>query len=604
MSGTTAPGSGGSTSRTFEDPWDGSPKIIVGIDIGTTQSGVSFAFLVHGAKPALHRVAQWPGQGGEDKQGKIPSVVWYDSSKKATSFGAEALTPRAELDAEDHGWRKARYFKLHLHPAHLTAEHGLDFEDLPFDVSRDQVYSDFLGYLLRHTQDYFQRHIVNGPLIWPKYQPTMEIIIAHPNGWNTPEQAILRSAVVNTGFINAEDAEDRVHFVTEAEASVHFCTLYSNIGTQLMPGTTFAVCDAGGSTIDTTVYTVKSLDPIRLEEATISACVQAGGIFIDAAAEKYLCEMFRKARLSPDEIEEYRARGVKDFELHAKRSFRDIVTDQSVEIAGIRFNDSRIQARRGHISLPGPIVRSFFDYCLGRIFSSISSQLDSVSVSHILLVGGFGESWYLHEQLKERFEPAGCRITTTSEQASKAVADGTIIWYCSNSVVKRVPWYSYGIEVLVPHDPKIQSHRRRKTVKWPTGLYSTGGWSQIVPKGVPVDCDSVTRRPYYREYSTPSPVLDNFSENLWCCSLPGVPEWMRFKPGSLMQGFRLVCPVTANLNSMRGALQAHKTPSGQVYWSLSFNVCIYFGRTEHRAFLEWVENGVTHRGPAHTWRMT
>lgn len=56
-----------------------------------------------------------------------------------------------------------------------------------------------------------------------------------------------------------------------------------------------------------------------------------------------------------------------------------------------------------------------------------------------------------------------------------------------------------------------------------------------------------------------------------------------------MPGFHLACSVTANLNSMRGALQAHKTPSGVSYWSLSFNVCIQFGRTEYRAFLEWVE---------------
>lgn len=55
-------------------------------------------------------------------------------------------------------------------------------------------------------------------------------------------------------------------------------------------------------------------------------------------------------------------------------------------------------------------------------------------------------------------------------------------------------------------------------------------------------------------------------------------------------GFKAACTVKANLNSLRGALQAHQTPKGGRYWSLSFNVCIYFGQTEYRAFLEWVEN--------------
>lgn len=40
----------------------------------------------------------------------------------------------------------------------------------------------------------------------------------------------------------------------------------------LQPGTTFAVCDAGGSTVDTTVYSVNSTGPLRLEEVRASDC--------------------------------------------------------------------------------------------------------------------------------------------------------------------------------------------------------------------------------------------------------------------------------------------------------------------------------------------
>lgn len=44
---------------------------------------------------------------------------------KAVSFGAEALSPQAEEEAEDNHWRMAKYFKLHLHPADLTIKHEL-----------------------------------------------------------------------------------------------------------------------------------------------------------------------------------------------------------------------------------------------------------------------------------------------------------------------------------------------------------------------------------------------------------------------------------------------------------------------------------------------
>ncbi|EUC54014.1 hypothetical protein RSOL_027220, partial [Rhizoctonia solani AG-3 Rhs1AP] len=117
---------------------------------------------------------------------------------------------------------------------------------------------------------------------------------------------------------------------------------------------------------------------------------------------------------------------------------------------------------------------------------------------------------------------------------SKAVADGTIIWYSSNNVVKRTPWHSYGIEILVPYDPRTKTHKGRKVIQWPTGAFVKGGWSQIVPGGIPVDCDSVSRRPYYREYTTPNPQLSNFAEDIWYYTLKGVPQWMRFKPVSML----------------------------------------------------------------------
>ncbi|KAG8735637.1 hypothetical protein FRC11_003143, partial [Ceratobasidium sp. 423] len=243
-------------------------------------------------------------------------------------------------------------------------------------------------------------------------------------------------------------------------------------------------------------------------------------------------------------------------------------------------------------------VRAFFDFCVDKILESVSSQLEGACVSHILLVGGFGESPFLRQQLKQRFEPLGCDVTTTSEQASKAVADGTIIWYSSNIVLKRTPQHSYGIEVLIPYNPRAQDHKRRATVKWPTGTYVNGGWSQIVPGGVPVDCDSISRREYYREYTTPNPPLDNFVEDIWCYTFKGTPQWMRFKPGSLMPGFQLACSVNANMGHLRDALQARVSPKGVRYWSLSFNVCIRFGRTERRAFLEWEEKGATRTGEA------
>ncbi|KAG8737710.1 hypothetical protein FRC10_007909 [Ceratobasidium sp. 414] len=260
----------------------------------------------------------------------------------------------------------------------------------------------------------------------------MDIIIAHPNGWGIHEQEFLRTAALNAGFADGGGGSDRIHF---------------------------------------------------LEEMCASDCVQAGAIFVDKSAEVHFQEVLGGAGFPEADIKEYVSRGVKDFENTTKRAFRDASTDQSIEMAGTRLNNATIRVRRGRMTLPGTTVESFFKYCTKEIISSVNMQLVSASapVSLVILVGGFGESPYLREQLKARFS-SGCQIITTNEATSKAVADGALIWHCANSVVSRAPRYSFGIEVVVPLIHSSKEHRGRIIVARPSGAYVAGAWSQIVAK--------------------------------------------------------------------------------------------------------------------------
>lgn len=74
---------------------------------------------------------------------------------------------------------------------------------------------------------------------------------------------------------------------------------------------------------------------------------------MDAEAERYIRNMLGNAGLSHEDIEEYTARGVKDFMLDTKRSFCDAAVDCTIEISGTRFNNPSIRTRRGRMVLPG-----------------------------------------------------------------------------------------------------------------------------------------------------------------------------------------------------------------------------------------------------------
>ncbi|KAG8712045.1 hypothetical protein FRC11_001161 [Ceratobasidium sp. 423] len=299
--------------------------------------------------------------------------------KIAVAFGAEAQLNTVEEQAEDNGWILAKDFRLHLYPSDMRAGHERKLDPLPPGVTLHRIYSDFLGYLFKHTRAYFEDRIMDGGQKWERCSSTMEVVIAHPNGWGIQEQAFLRSAAVSAGFSTTDQASSKIQFVSEAEASTHFCIHHTNLGNNLRPGINFAVCDAGRSTVETTLYSVISVRPtLELEERS-SECIQGGGIFVDLELEKFLRRTLTGAGLDPEDVEDYTKTGVKEFKNLVKRSFWDETIDQLIQIAGTRFNNAALRIRRGHMTLSGSTIKQFFDVCVKDIIGSVDKQLMSLS---------------------------------------------------------------------------------------------------------------------------------------------------------------------------------------------------------------------------------
>ncbi|KAF9510510.1 hypothetical protein BS47DRAFT_64108 [Hydnum rufescens UP504] len=260
--------------------WDGPEKIILAIDIGTTYSAVSYSHLYKGCSRSITSVSNWPNQRKQVGDSKIPTLIWYDKRKKPVRYGASALVANA-MEAKENGWQLAKLFKLNLHPDTMRSEHRLKTSDLPDGIPLTQIYSDFIQYLLKHTRHFFETRVVEGESVWNNHINSADIVITYPNGWGIHEQDVLRKAAISAGCPDPTKTTAHIHFLTEAEASVHFCMLQADIGSDwLKPGVQFAVCDAGGSTIDITTYEVTRTNPsLLLEEKRASACIQAGAIF-------------------------------------------------------------------------------------------------------------------------------------------------------------------------------------------------------------------------------------------------------------------------------------------------------------------------------------
>ncbi|KEP45115.1 heat shock 70 kDa protein 12A, partial [Rhizoctonia solani 123E] len=217
------------------------------------------------------RVTGWPGQPAHTGQSRVPTLIWYDKNNKPVSFGAEALLPDIE-EAEGNGWRLVSLFKLHLHPEAVTRINKLVMPPPIDGLPLLKVYTDFLRYLLDHTKNVFSYRVLDGHKVWDACHQDMTIILTHPNGWRFQQQSVLRQAVIDAGYISDVKSKSSIIFLSEAEASIHFCLFYQGLYNRLELATTFVVCDAGGSTVDTTAYRVVSNSPVfQIEEIKSSA---------------------------------------------------------------------------------------------------------------------------------------------------------------------------------------------------------------------------------------------------------------------------------------------------------------------------------------------
>ena len=114
--------------------------------------------------------------------------------------------------------------------------------ELPKGKTLIDVFADFMRYLFDSTKELFEASEPNGELRWNSISDSIELVLAHPNGWRGLQQSRLRTAAIKAGIIQDIPAEHaRVHFVTEGEASFSFCA------TQTQAGESLKVCHAAAT---------------------------------------------------------------------------------------------------------------------------------------------------------------------------------------------------------------------------------------------------------------------------------------------------------------------------------------------------------------------
>ena len=102
--------------------------------------------------------------------------------------------------------------------------------DLPPGKSTQDFFVDFIRYLFDSAKAFIQESEPMGGQIWVSVEHNIDLVLAHPNGWEGREQQFLRESVVKASIFTEEEALSRVSFVTEGEAILNFCMTNTGSG--------------------------------------------------------------------------------------------------------------------------------------------------------------------------------------------------------------------------------------------------------------------------------------------------------------------------------------------------------------------------------------
>ncbi|KAG8957671.1 hypothetical protein FRC03_009916 [Tulasnella sp. 419] len=603
-------------------PYRGETKLVISIDFGTTFSGTSWVLLEDGQVPQIWDVTGFEGQE-HIQVPKVPTVLYYDNTGKLRAAGGQTLDRGTIAQAVREQWTRVEWFKLLLRPDSLAQQlQNAPETEIPPNKRLVTVIADFLRYMHNLALEHFHQAMDTGGKTWDELKDQVVYILSHPNGWNTFQHPVMREAAILAGLVpNSDQGNSRIIFVSEGEASLHWC-MSRGIGRgDLEVGSHFIVVDAGGGTIDISSFKTVDTLPLKFEESSVPDCFLQGSALVTKAFKTFVQEKLRGSSFRDPEIIE---RMVDDFDREVKCKFRDPKQDMSVKFGRHQDNDIEFGIKAGCLLVHGEEMARFYDPACSTIVSCLNSKISKIppkSKTTIVLVGGFAGNEYLYKEIQRRFSKFS--VLRPNDATAKASANGVICFHLDRTVKARMAKWTYGVPCVHDYDPKDPKHLARlsrvKTNPVTGKQLIEGGFFATLKKGTVVEETELTRFPFWHSQSTRTATTLEISLECYQGNLLDIKFRDEDKEGACafdsarlemthttrQDQFQEVCWFKATISenalvpipqtaSKRNALSR---PT-QHYYVSNFHIVLSFGATEFKCHIEWKdENGAIQRGP-------
>ncbi|KAK4252031.1 hypothetical protein C7999DRAFT_37018 [Corynascus novoguineensis] len=385
-----------------QEPPSINDRLIVGVDFGTTFSGVAAVYT--GTPDDIEIIKSWPGGNGITSD-KVPTEISYDLPAGAAPGTAPTVKWGFQFKPEESRLRCIKLF--------LDRSQKLPFYVSPLETAAQlkrynktviDAVSDYLTQIYKHTMDTLRRRYGESFMASTK----VDFVLTCPAVWSDAAKNTTLQAAERAGM----GSQSQIQMISEPEAAAVY-TLKAIQPNHLKVGDNFIVCDGGGGTVDLIAYKIVSLKPIRVEESAVGTGGLCGSAFLNYRFEEHVKNRIGQSRF--DEMKTKKGKtwqmGLRYFEEFVKRNFNeDEHQEVNVPFPGLP-DDEEAGLDSGFLVMTAEQIKDIFEPVVREVCDLVQGQVDTLRakggiVSGIILVGGFGQSDYLYRRLKNHFTSA------------------------------------------------------------------------------------------------------------------------------------------------------------------------------------------------------
>ncbi|PTB65357.1 hypothetical protein BBK36DRAFT_1205073 [Trichoderma citrinoviride] len=379
----------------------GDPTIVIGIDFGTTFSGVAWA---RSTRPdQVDIITSWKSNFNfnSDKE-KVSTSISYTEQDQPPLWGYAAPIGESTLQ-----WFKLCLLDEEDIPQYLRESTHLQSAKSSLDEQGTHavdVISDFLRELWKYSLSCVER--AEGASMMEL--SAFRVIVTLPAIWPAYAQFRMKEAIEKAGILEPRGLYDTtLEFISEPEAAALASLKDMSDRADMKVGDHFVVCDAGGGTVDVITYTVINQTPMKVQESVRGDGKLCGATFVDERFRTLL-----KSKMAWTTWEQLGEDGIarlinNEWENGIKPQFCNDGRNWTIQIPITSRKRDHDQYSCPEIDVSNQEVVEVFSPIMGQVVELVATQIQEVQKRYrkkpkfIILVGGFGRCRHLYTCLKD-----------------------------------------------------------------------------------------------------------------------------------------------------------------------------------------------------------